>query len=305
MRGAQLRGACNERFSKMQTEKVWTLDEVKADWARVKCEVAYVRTIVAAHQLMKTLRRQEKQKRLEAESLKYREDQPRVPAGNPGTGGQWTGSGAGSGVARDSASDSVKKPVQTALLEFAPIVFEKAAEAAIYLYLYWASRNSQQKTAVIEFNSREFLPGALPSDPAIGTRVLNEEEVNASCPRDRLVQAMTDAAAQKVQSQWGPLTPQQYGTRVHTALRDSIVALADPNLKAEISAIKSVGKNYGKKGSIRIDAFENVGDGTVCVYDIKTGEAKLTLLRMQEIADNAHSLFPGTTKLRIIEKRPR
>ena len=44
----------------MQTEKVWTLDEVKADWARVKCEVAYVRTIVAAHQLMKTLRRQEK-----------------------------------------------------------------------------------------------------------------------------------------------------------------------------------------------------------------------------------------------------
>jgi hypothetical protein len=43
----------------MQTEKVWTLDDVKADWARVKCEVAYVRTIVAAHQLMKILRRQE------------------------------------------------------------------------------------------------------------------------------------------------------------------------------------------------------------------------------------------------------
>ena len=44
----------------MHLEKVWTLDEVKADWARVKCEVAYVRTIVAAHLLMKTLRRQEK-----------------------------------------------------------------------------------------------------------------------------------------------------------------------------------------------------------------------------------------------------
>jgi hypothetical protein len=43
----------------MQTEKVWTLDDVRADWARVKCEVAYVRTIVAAHQLMKIMRRQE------------------------------------------------------------------------------------------------------------------------------------------------------------------------------------------------------------------------------------------------------
>jgi hypothetical protein len=116
---------------------------------------------------------------------------------------------------------------------------------------------------------------------------------------------MTDAAAQKVQSQWGPLTPQQYGTRVHTALRDSIVAYNDPNLKAEISAIKSRPADYGEKGSIRIDAFENVGDSTVCVYDVKTGEAKLTLLRMQEIANNAQKLYPGTTKLRIIEKRPR
>jgi hypothetical protein len=103
----------------------------------------------------------------------------------------------------------------------------------------------------------------------------------------------------------GSLSPQQYGTRVHTALRDTIVARNDPNLKAEISAIKSEEKKYGKKGSIRMDAFENVGDSTVCVYDIKTGEAKLTLLRMQEIANNAQKLYPGTTKLRIIEKRPR
>jgi hypothetical protein len=289
----------------MQTEKVWTLDEVKADWLRVQSEVAYVRTIVAAHQLMKTLQRLEQQKLLVASSLKYSADQPRVSAGNGRESGQWAGAAAGSGASADRAAGTGNKPVQTAFVQFAPIVFEKAAEAAIYLYLYWASRNSQQTTAVIEFNAREFLPGALASDPAIGTRFLNEEEVNASCPRDRLVQNMTDAAAQKVQTEWGSLSPQQYGTRVHTAVRDSIVALADPNLKAEVSAIKSDEKKYGKKGSIRIDAFENVGDGTVCVYDIKTGEAKLTLLRMQEIADNAHTLFPGTTKLRIIEKRPR
>jgi hypothetical protein len=294
MRGALAISAGKESLQKMQTEKVWTLDEVKADWARVKCEVAYVRTIVAAHRLMNILRQQEAQK-----FNPYHDDAGRF------TTADGVGRGAGSTATATTSAPARDKPVQTALLQFAPIVFEKAAEAAIYLYLYWASRNSQQTTAVIEFNAREFLPGALPSDPAIGTRVLNEEEVNASCPRDRLVQAMTDAAAQKVQSQRGTLTPQQSGTRVHAALKDSIDALGDPNLKAEVSAIKSRPANYGEKNSIRMDAFENVGDSTVCVYDIKTGEAKLTLLRMQEIANNAQKLYPGTTKLRIIEKRPR
>jgi hypothetical protein len=68
----------------MQMEKVWTLDAVKADWARVKCEVAYVRTIVAAHLLMKALQRQEEQK--------FNPGQPRIPAGQTG-GGQWTDGG--------------------------------------------------------------------------------------------------------------------------------------------------------------------------------------------------------------------
>ena len=85
----------------MQTAKVWTLDDVKADWARVKCEVAYVRTIVAAYILLGTLRRQEQIKRLAAEQLKYSPDQPRVTAGQSG-GGQWTD---GRGVSGGSGSD--------------------------------------------------------------------------------------------------------------------------------------------------------------------------------------------------------
>ncbi len=42
----------------MLSAKVWTLDGVKADWLRVQGEVAYVRTMVAAHRLNKTLRQQ-------------------------------------------------------------------------------------------------------------------------------------------------------------------------------------------------------------------------------------------------------
>jgi hypothetical protein len=93
----------------MKMEKVWTLDDVKADWARVKCEVAYVRTIVAAHQLMKILRRQEQQKLLVASSLKYSRDQPRVSAGQSG-GGQWTDGGGGGHVLSDATPDSFWQP---------------------------------------------------------------------------------------------------------------------------------------------------------------------------------------------------
>jgi Bacterial CdiA-CT RNAse A domain len=44
----------------MQIEKVWTLDDVKADWARVKCEVAYVRMLFAARDYRLAVERSQK-----------------------------------------------------------------------------------------------------------------------------------------------------------------------------------------------------------------------------------------------------
>ena len=73
----------------MQTEKVWTLDDVKADWARVKCEFAYLRMIAAAHRLINILRAKEEQKRADVEQFKFNPGQPRVPAGNGRESGQW------------------------------------------------------------------------------------------------------------------------------------------------------------------------------------------------------------------------
>jgi Bacterial EndoU nuclease len=112
----------NERFSKMQTEKVWTLDEVKADWARAFLfapgdSPSSSRPPGAAHQLMKTLRRQDEVKRLAVEALKYRPDQPRISAGQSG-GGQWTDGGGGGGTAGDGTANTStpvnKKPIVVA-----------------------------------------------------------------------------------------------------------------------------------------------------------------------------------------------
>lgn len=80
---------------------------------------------------------------------------------------------------------------------------------------------------------------------------------------------------------------------------------ADANFRAEYSLIKSEeAKHYGEAGSIRVDVLENVGNGTVCVYDIKTGDKGMNVSRMDEIAFNVNRLYPGTLRVIVIETRP-
>jgi hypothetical protein len=79
------------------------------------------------------------------------------------------------------------------------------------------------------------------------------------------------------------------------------------NFRAEVSRLKGQEADaaYGARGSIRIDVFENVGRGTICVYDIKTGEAGLSARRMADIAESAFEYFPNTKRIIITEVRPR
>jgi hypothetical protein len=45
---------------------------------------------------------------------------------------------------------------------------------------------------------------------------------------------------------------------------------------------------YARRNTVRVDVLENVKDGTVCVYDIKTGERTLLPVRMEEIARSVY-----------------
>ncbi|MBI3435544.1 MAG: hypothetical protein HY056_10775 [Proteobacteria bacterium] len=69
--------------------------------------------------------------------------------------------------------------------------------------------------------------------------------------------------------------------------------------------MKNKDENYGTKNSIRIDVLENVGDGTVCLYDIKTGQRGLSLPRTTEIATNAFKAYPGTQRIIVSEIKPK
>ena len=50
--------------------------------------------------------------------------------------------------------------------------------------------------------------------------------------------------------------------------------------------------------------YWRVGDGTVCVYDIKTGRRGLSVARTAEIATNVFKAYEGTRRIIISEIRP-
>jgi hypothetical protein len=79
----------------------------------------------------------------------------------------------------------------------------------------------------------------------------------------------------------------------------------DPNFRAEVSATKTREAGYGELGSTRIDVFENPGTGTICVYDVKTGEKTgISFARMVELAGAARALYPDSSRIIVTEVRP-
>ena len=84
------------------------------------------------------------------------------------------------------------------------------------------------------------------------------------------------------------------GTHVSTTIQNrSVDALRDPDLLTEFSIYKEDvdASRYGLKGSKRIDILERRSDGTICIYDLKTGKYRLTTRRILEIYLNVKAKF--------------
>jgi hypothetical protein len=74
-----------------------------------------------------------------------------------------------------------------------------------------------------------------------------------------------------------------YGTKVHTEMKDRIKALDRKDLHTEESYLNGKHVPYGKPGSIRADVIEGSKTQPSAVYDLKTGNAKLTDARIKEL----------------------
>lgn len=243
-------------------------------------------------------------------------NQPRVPKGDS-DGGQWTAEGIGDALASEQSGES-DKPVQLAYLGpaigAAARVAQKGFEAGLALFTWLSARNHIDSTAVIALPAQEFRPGDDLSSPPVQVGQLTDEELGQACPKVNEVQSMTDASAASLDKA-NYNSPANYGTAVHTKLRDAVRNLNDPDLRAEVSLLKTLQETgsvpavqetvYGRRNSIRVDVLENAGGGTVCVYDIKTGTGGLSPLRVAEIARTVYLRFPNAQRIIVIETRPR
>ena len=154
-------------------------------------------------------------------------------------------------------------------------------------------------------SAREFRPGAPPSLALDFVATLSRDEVEEACPRLGEVQMRTDDAVETVRRRGAlDLSPTQFGTAVHVALKNQIDALRDPDFRAEVSALKDLNETYGARGSVRIDVFENIRNEIVCIYDIKTGRSGLTPRRAAELAAKAYKGLPSARHIIVIETRP-
>jgi len=203
-------------------------------------------------------------------------------------------------------------------------VVQTGISALLALFAALSARNSPDQRAVITFKAREFLgdkQGKLKPE----VRLLDREEVEKICRNLDIVQGLTDAAVADFWDERKQLGPSKFGTKVHKSVKDAINGPQpeprDPNFKAEVSELKTLeeappeakppiheqGKEvkYGTKDSIRVDVLENVGNGTVCVYDIKTGRKGLDPARMAEIARAVKRSYGAESQIIVTEVRPR
>lgn len=149
-------------------------------------------------------------------------------------------------------------------------------------------------------------------DSAIWVGKLTREEVDDACPRHSEVQSITDQAAELIH-RGAYRNAADYGTAVHKWIEETINGPttvprsphSDPNFRAELSLLKSEDERYGVAGTRRIDVYENPQNGTVCIYDIKTGRSGLTPARMLELASTVQYYYPGTQRIIVTEVRPR
>ena len=185
------------------------------------------------------------------------------------------------------------------------------------LYDWLSSTEDFDQHTVALFSAREYVRGA-GADFVLGSvRRLERDEVDDFCPRYGEVQARTDEAVETVRRRGAlDLTPQAFGTAVHLRLKQQIEALHDPNFRAEVSLLKSLAASngesrpdtqiapYGRANSVRIDVLENVGNGLVCVYDIKTGRQTLASGRSKELMRAVSFRYPSASHIIVIETRP-
>ncbi len=182
--------------------------------------------------------------------------------------------------------------------------YGKAAAALLELFDWYnsAPADKPRKLAVLRTDVVERALGGGPERYISEVRQVDEDEAAEFCPRLPEVQAKTTSLYNQMRPLYRSAT--DLGTAVHSAMREYVRAQSNPSFKAEESYTVDGQSKYGARGSVRVDVMEQRDDGTVCVYDLKTGDSRMSPSRFRQIANNVDKAFPGPWPLLVIEVRP-
>ncbi|MGH6862357.1 MAG: hypothetical protein ACRECY_19095, partial [Phyllobacterium sp.] len=276
---------------------------------------------------------------LEHTARKFDPDQPRISAGNPG-GGQWTTGtgGLGSGGAEPMLGRPAIKPMRgpkpgtpfgqgtgsaiagqalRQLLESDPFnsSFKGTAYEAVDRYNWLLQRAPASIVPALHFTPHEFQARQGLKLETVVVPLLREQ-VEDACPLFGAVKTEANLAAQAAGKVSDYRSPSEYGTRVHTLMKERITHHYDGRLIPERSYLKydeenlndaayrQAGIGYGRLGSLRLDVLEDVGNDVICVYDVKTGRSGLTTARMREIGKSVYKNFGEKYRILIIPIKP-
>ena len=186
-------------------------------------------------------------RRAHEEKANFNPNQPRLPAGGP-DGGQWTDEGGG--TTRVRAADA-------RITLTSPVMSDALPDPVIPGVMYAQTRIDIETSALTGISTIDDTTKKLTSTLVSVLDVVEH----------------------------GPnLTPQAYGSIVHTAFAAAVRIQALPGIGFSDVETTFGGDYYGSKGSIRTDVVlrNDIGD-VIAIYDVKTGESGIDPARAAQL----------------------
>jgi hypothetical protein len=150
------------------------------------------------------------------------------------------------------------------------------------------------------FRAAKYLRSVINGVSFENVNLLDQKQVRKYCERLKDVQEYTDEAVNKNKWKFSKGQAHEFGTAVHKSVADKVRAEEDADFTAEQALLQ-----IGGTGSVRYDILEYRPDRrTVCIYDIKTGNAVLGWRRMEIFARAALEYIKGARRVIVIQVRP-
>jgi hypothetical protein len=129
--------------------------------------------------------------------------------------------------------------------------------------------------------------------------------VETACPAYPKVQAVTSSSDAKGRAQNPDATPQEIGNMVHKEVDAAFKGQPEFKTNAGFLGNNELENGLRLAGSSFLDVLHDVGNGTFCIFDIKTGISGLGSRQINQYWNAAKDAFSGyVQRIYILEVRP-